>query len=717
MALAVSPSHCVAERAHHVMTDNLNTILVMSNGTALIGFVGLALFILRGQRVSAAAIQVQHQALFATAVASALWACLVFLYGQSGNPFFYRAASIMDVLRYGGWYFSMLSVLQIKAIRPVRRNRDVSIIAMVALAVTVAGVWLNYQFPADIDTGWQVPKSTLLQALLMPAMALFLLEQLIRNVEEDSRWNLKPLGIGLAGACFFDLYYYADALMYGQIDVQILSVRGLVHALVIPLYALSVARSRDWTRRIKVSNKIVIHTTLLLVVGGYLLLLAGMGYLVRLVGGDWGQALQLTVLFAALVLLLVLVFSGAMRARIRVWVGKHFFRYRYDYREEWLKFTRALSEHTTPEGLAEQIIRELADMVESPAGSLWIRDLSARNYRQFAVWNMARIDIREAREASLCRFLGERKWVINLDEMKQNGTLYEGLCLPEWLPAQKDAWLIVPLGVGNELIGFLILARARARLDVNWEVNDLLKTAGSQAAGHLAQLLALEALLETKKFETFNRMSAFVVHDLKNIVAQLSLMLNNAARHRDNPEFQQDMLATVEHALSRMRRLMGQLQEEGVRQTVLLGVDLRALFGRIQAVKRKFGREIDLKVHDEVVVQGDAERLERVFGHLIQNALDATEQNKGKVEVKVSAADGKASVEVIDTGCGMTEEFMREQLFKPFQTTKSTGMGIGVYESQQYFHELGGELTARSVLNAGTTMTVRLPLGRTSAPG
>jgi putative PEP-CTERM system histidine kinase len=693
------------------VADRLNVIWNISNGIAFFGFTGFGLFILRQQFLSKVNAQPQHYALFATAMISALWSGCALAYGLTGNPALIEATFLLNVLRYGGWFVSILTVLVGNKNRTVQSGRGFLALALASAAIMISGLFLQYEYPVQTGSaGWQVPRLALIHALSMPVFALFLLEQLIRNVEPDSRWNLKPLSVGLAGACFFDLYLYADALMFGRLDLRILGLSGFINVLVIPLFASSIARSRDWTRRIKVSRKIVIHTTMLLVVGGFLLAMAAMGYLARLVGGDWGEAFRITLIFVTLLALFVLMFSGAMRARIRVWVVKHFFRYRYDYRDEWLKFTQALSAHNTPDRLAEQIIRELAEMVESPAGSLWLRDSSLSGYRQFSVWNMTRIDLSEPKNSAFCTFLESKKWVINLDERGLGTSQIEEFGLPDWLTTQKNAWLVVPLLIGNELIGFLILAHARARFEVNWEVRDLLKTAGSQAAGHLAQLLAVEALLETKKFETFNRMSAFVVHDLKNIVAQLSLMLNNATRHRDNPEFQKDMLETVEHSLGRMRRLMSQLQEGGEKQTVLHGVDLRGLFDRLRTAKQKLGRDVKIEVSGEPMIQGDEERLERIFGHLVQNALDATENNQGVVQLKAMSEAGVVKVEILDSGCGMTEEFIRERLFKPFQTTKSVGMGIGAYEAHQYFRELGGEVSVQSELGAGTSIRISLPV-------
>jgi putative PEP-CTERM system histidine kinase len=262
---------------------------------------------------------------------------------------------------------------------------------------------------------------------------------------------------------------------------------------------------------------------------------------------------------------------------------------------------------------------------------------------------------------------------------------------------------------GNELTGFVVLAASRTATDVNWEVNDLLRTAGSQAATFLAQSLATEALLEARKFEAFNRMSAFVVHDLKNIVTQLSLMVRNAERHRDNPAFQKDMLMTVEHSVQRMNQLMLQLRQGAQPAEALSGIDLAHIIERIRDGKHAQGLEVEIGIGARPIVKGHHERVERVIGHLVQNAIDATARG-GSVRVGLRQEGDQAVVEVMDTGEGMAPEFLQERLFKPFQTTKPGGMGVGAYESAQYVRELGGRINVESEMGVGTTITMLLPV-------
>jgi putative PEP-CTERM system histidine kinase len=354
--------------------------------------------------------------------------------------------------------------------------------------------------------------------------------------------------------------------------------------------------------------------------------------------------------------------------------------------------------------------------VESPGGSLWLRTADGQ-YAQHAHLNAPPSKVVEAGDGPLCQFLETREWVIDLEEFRVRRSHYEGLSLPDWLLAMEGAWLILPLKSGDSLIGFVLLNAPRTPFEINWEVRDLLKTAQRQAASYLARMQAAEALLEARKFDSFNRMSAFVVHDLKNLVAQLALMLRNAERHRDNPEFQQDMLETVAHVESRMRALMLQLQDKSPIEPPR-PVDLKALVERIHMLKRSASPLLSLQcaVSAEASVMAHAERLERVLGHLVQNALDATAQG-GKVDLALhDAGEDFIAFEVADTGCGMSPGFIRERLARPFQSTKEGGMGLGVYETSQYIRELGGTVVYESEEARGTRVIVRLPRWQRATP-
>ena len=645
--------------------------------------------------------------LFLAVTFSSVWGWLFLAFLFTGETGYLFLGDLADVIRYGCWYAFLLLLLRVPTTGKLPQGIDWIVPAAVLLLVfgvvarTAAALGIGH-----FGDPWRL---ILFSSMALPVLALVLIEQLFRNVSEDSRWNVKPLCLGLAGASLFDVYVYSQAVLFNRLDGDAVSIRGAVHTLMVPLLLLASARRGDWIAKIQVSRKAAFHSLTLLIAGLYLIFVSGVGYYVRYFGGEWGRALQLGLVFFGLLLLIILAFSGAVRAKLRVFFGKHLFRYRYDYREEWLRFTKTLSGQNSPQETGQQVVRGLADLLESPGGALWMKNRGEFSFSQTARWNLAQSEIKEDVTSALCQFMASSGWVINLEEYRSFPRRYGSLTLPLWLQNIEQAWLIVPLTVGVDMIGFVVLARARARLDVNWEVNDLLKTASRQAASFLAQMQATEALLEVRKFDAFNRMSAFVVHDLKNIVTQLSLMLKNAQRHSQNPEFQQDMLMTVENSLDRMRQLMLQLREGATPPGTAVGVDLCEIIGRIAAVAAGRGRTLEVDLVDRVGTRGHAERLERIIGHVVQNAFDAT-GSSGTVCITLERQGGQARIEVIDTGFGMTQEFIRDRLFKPFQTTKQAGMGIGAYESFHYVQELGGKIEVDSELNVGTKVTILLPV-------
>ena len=616
----------------------------------------------------------------------------------------------LDQARYGAWLGFLLWLLG--------PGRDRTGVAPRALPSGAWLAWLGLMLLAAGINLWsgvttaerrQVFQFVGASHLAWAVTGLLLVEQVFRNQADATRWAAKPLCLGLGGLFAFDVYLYAQVLMFGAIDEDALAARALVHALAVPLLLVASRRHRQWITKVQVSQTAAFYSLSLLLIGVYLLLIAGAGYYIRYFGGSWGGALQVAALFAALLLLMVLMLSGAMRASLRVFLGKNFFRYRYDYRREWLRFTEMLSTKVSPQEVGGLVVRGLADMVECSAGALWIRSLGDDRLVQLSCWNLPPSSHAEATDSELCRFMSEQAWIVDLATCRDDPRVAAAQGVPAALLAIDSAWLLVPLMVGEELTGFVLLAKQRTQVDLNWEVRDLLKTAARQAAGFLAQMHATEALLEARKFDAFNRMSAFVVHDLKNIITQLSLMMKNAERHRDKPEFQQDMLITVDNSLDKMRQMMLQLRE-GERPTgSVSGVDLSPLLRRIADQAQQRGRVLALELSDRIATRGHEQRLERVIGHVVQNALDATPA-EGRVSVRLQQTAGRCQVTVTDTGCGMSQEFIQTRLFRPFSTTKSHGMGIGSYESFQYIKELGGSIDVKSEQGQGTVVTILLPL-------
>ncbi len=644
----------------------------------------------------------------ALALACALSTAWCAMLGWQATPVgaLHAGAEVLEVLRSAGWTFFLMSLAG------DYRNHDASaLLGLKTSAWGIAGFYLLFLIAAATGLGAAGPADAI---GLLPVTAhvggavlgMLLVEQLYRNKPPQERWAMKFICLGVGAMFAYDFYLYSDSMLFQQINPDIWAARGVVNALTVPLIAISMGRSASWSTELVVSRRVMFHSVALFGSAIYLLAMGSAGYYLRYVGGSWGTVMQVAFLVGAVILLVVILFSGTFRAWLKVFISKHFYSYNYDYREEWLGLTRTLSE--SGPGLGERTIQAVAALVESPGGALWLQR-EAGTCEPVAAWNLPLPTVGEPDDSPFCRFLALKQWVVDLDEMRADPEKYDQVAMPAWLEGFARAWLLVPLILQGRLYGFMLLTQPRSNLVLNWEVIDLLKIAASQAASYLAQEDAANALMVARQFESFNRMSTFVVHDLKNLVSQLSLLIPNAEKHRNNPEFQRDMLDTVNHSVQKMKLLLQKLgRSDAPEQPVGLVID--QVVRQALALKDAFEPHPVLEVVDGgLKVLADHDRLERVLGHLIQNAIEATPKD-GRVTIRVLRRGAAVHIVITDTGEGMSEEFMRERLFKPFESTKSAGMGIGVFESREYINELGGALEVQSTPGAGTTFNAILPL-------
>lgn len=558
---------------------------------------------------------------------------------------------------------------------------------------------------------WPGRLSGLLAYVLIPnLMAIFgmvLVEQFYRNARPQERWGIKFLCLALGSLFAYDFYLYSEAMLFSGVSPDTWAARGAVNALLVPLLWISLRRRPD-NRPLAISHRMAFHSVALVGAGIYLMLMAAAGYYLRIVGGDWGTMLQTVFLFGTIALLLVTVFSGVARARLRVFLSKHFFHYRYDYREEWLRFTAQLTAGDPGARVHERSLEAMAGLVESPAAALWMKQDDG-HFRRTAHWNWSELNGQFASDHPFAKFLETSHWVLDLHECEDQPELLGDAAPPAWLAGDPRAWLVIPLFWHESLLGIMVLADSLGKVAFDWEVSDLLKTAARQATAHLAQARAAEALTVARQFESFNRAAAFVVHDIKNLVAQLSLLLANAERHKHKPEFQEDMLATIESSVARMNRMLIKLRDkpDASSSSEVVLVDL---LDEVIRSKSAFSLKPTLDIlAPELRVRAEREKLTRVVGHIVQNAIEATPYT-GKVGVTLNRRDSWAEIVVADTGAGMDDAFIRDRLFRPFDSTKGTGMGIGAYECKSYVQELGGDITVDSLPGQGSRFTLRFPL-------
>jgi putative PEP-CTERM system histidine kinase len=548
--------------------------------------------------------------------------------------------------------------------------------------------------------------------------ALILVEQLFRNATTAGRYALKYFAIAMGVVFAYDLYLYSQAQLVKAVEASSWDARGVINGLAVPLIAIAARRNPQWSLNVFVSRQVVFYSTTFLAVGIYLLVMALGGYLIRLYGGTWGRIAQIVFFAGAGIVLASLLASGSLRRRLRVFLSKHFYRNKYDYRVEWLRFIETLSAPEPGVGVRDNAVRAMAQIVSSRSGTLLMLNQAGDAYLSVAGWpngeTARRDDAMLSVDDELVAFMKRSQWVIDLDELRRTPDVYQNVEMASFLRARDALRLAVPLLQHNDMIGIVLLERPPEPFELTYEDRDLLKTVGRHVATHLAQHEADRRLAESRQFEAYHRLTAFVMHDLKNLAAQLSLLVANAEKHRRNPDFVDDAISTIANSTGRMQRLIEQLQRREVQapnRTVALGDVAR------QACERTRVRRPAPSCHvsgDDPSVQADPERLLMMVEHLIRNAQDACHED-GRVSVTVDSGDRWVDLCVEDDGSGMDAAFVRDRLFRPFDTTKgSKGMGIGAYQVREYVTSLGGRVEVASEPGSGTRIALRLP--RATAP-
>jgi putative PEP-CTERM system histidine kinase len=313
-------------------------------------------------------------------------------------------------------------------------------------------------------------------------------------------------------------------------------------------------------------------------------------------------------------------------------------------------------------------------------------------------------------DASFWSEVEARGRIIELDALRlgYGPQADRALPVPQWMLDEPAAWAGIPLIHHDRLVGIVLLTAPEYRRPLDWEDFDLLRSAGRQAASSLAEAHGQEALSNAQRFEEFNRRFAFILHDVKNLVSQLSLVARNAERHADNPEFRADMVATLQSSVGKMNDLLARLSPRSSSRVQRIEAQpLRPVIAAAIATKRG---EHDVKLLGDANLwaEFDGPALEQALGHLIQNAVESC-STASPVSVRVAARDGTVSISVADKGVGMDADFVRHQLFQPFASTKPGGFGIGAFEARALIAAMGGQLGVDSRPGKGTTFTILLP--------
>jgi putative PEP-CTERM system histidine kinase len=579
---------------------------------------------------------------------------------------------------------------------------------VIGLQLTLAGV--TPQYAGNYVLHEALVSTSQVIGLTIAAGSLVLVHNLYGQAAHESRWGIRLPMIALAGMWAYDLHLYTVGwLTRGPVD-DLYAMRGAILSMLVPLFALASRRNARW--RMQLSRAATFQSLSLIAILGYLILMMTASRALEVVGGNWVRIGQVGLVFAITVAAVILLPSGRMRAWSRVIVAKHFFEHRYDYREEWLRFTRTVGGDAP---LGERIIKAIADIAESPSGLLLVPEGGRLSVA--ARWNW-RDDLPEASsdDAALIGFLEKSGHVVDFTGLRLGmlRTDEAEVRIPAPLAGLDGLWAGVPLIHGDRLVGLVLLEHPLVRRPLDWEDFDLFRTVGIQAASYLAEAHTQDALADARRFDEFNRRFAFIIHDIKNLVSQLSLVVRNAERHADKPEFREDMIATLHSSVKKMNDLLARLHRGGgnVEAEPVRAVPLRQAVAAVAEVKRRV-HPVEVEGDPAVAAVADPARLEQALAHLVQNAIDASPSG-AVVRMICGRRDGEAAIEIVDRGQGMSADFIRTRLFQPFASTKENGFGVGAFEARSLVAAMGGRIEVDSREGEGSRFILFLPLGVTS---
>ena len=643
-----------------------------------------------------------HSSLVLAALGSTLWHLSIAMNYQ-GYTLGKGNLLILETGRYALWIIAMLYSLKFSIVEALPEKLNKLTVTFCTVAFSAA-LLLKY-------SGHPLSENTLTviwSGLIMAIAGFVAVEQLYKNASDLRLIKLWALVIG--GIFIYDIYLFAYSLIFNQINLQLWQARGAVNgaAALLLLAGSPFLIANKQRAKLTLSRPVAFYTTSITVAGGFLALMAVSGYYVQLYGGNWGSVIQIVVLFVALVLVSTAFASSTIRARMRVVVNKNFFRHKYDYRMEWLRLINYLSRAADSQDFYLRAISAVASIFKSPRGILWV--VQRERLVPVSTRNM---DVPEnyqhdSTAGPFYQALREHEWVYS-NSAPANKKLHKLVrLLPPCLAQIPDLWLVLPLLTEQNLVGIMILTKPQHDSVLSWEDLDLLKTVGRQVASYIDRHQSAEQVAESKQLDAFNKLTAFVMHDLKNLIAQQALVVDNAVKHKDNPAFIEDAIKTIDNSVGRMSNLLRKLQRDETQNVIKLSLSKILVEATRKCGDTKPVPSLRLEDND-IRVNADPDTLVMIVTHIIKNAQEASDEN-GFVDVTLRREGDSATLIVEDNGEGMDTQFIRDRLFKPFVTTKSgKGMGIGVYQTNEFLKAMGGSMTVESTPGKGSCFTLSMP--------
>jgi putative PEP-CTERM system histidine kinase len=530
------------------------------------------------------------------------------------------------------------------------------------------------------------------------------LEAALRVARRDARSRIKYLVLGLGGLLLGRFYFLSRVALFNVEMASYLVTTAAI--LLIGNIAIAVSMARDRLGvELTVSRRVLYRSVVVGTLGVYLLAVGLLGWVLNQLGVAEELFLGSIAVFVSALGLAAVLLSEAVRWRVKRFVARNFYRSKYDYREQWASFTKRLGSRVSVDELAPQLLGAVVEAVGATAGMLCLKDKNGR-YQATTAVGTPRLVTHLAEDHPALAALPARRALIVLE----NGAA-DALLAPPAARTFAEGSVIVPLLWGDELTGVLLIGPEQTGAPYTSEDFELMETVGEQAAGVIVSARLSESVAQSREFEAFHRLTSFVIHDLKNSISALSMLSENALKNFDDPEFQHDVLKTVAKTVDRMKTLLGRLS--WARQAAALRIEPVDLAVLVMDAARPLARSDRIALIKDLAptpISADVEALSKVIQNLITNAVQAIDGN-GTVTLTTFAEGGRAVFSITDTGCGMSEDFVRNSLFTPFRSTKNGGWGIGLYHAKELVEAHGGSMDVSSKEGAGTTIRMTIPIG------
>ena len=543
------------------------------------------------------------------------------------------------------------------------------------------------------------------------------LERTFRNSIGRMRWQIKFMILGIGSIFAVRIYTASQTLLFHSLNISLELVNDGALIIAGILITRSLFRTRTYNVDFYPSQTFLYNSVTVLLVGAYLLIVGILAKFALYFNGGEHIPFRAFFVLAAFIGLFTLFLSDRLRKRMRRFISRHFNRPLYDYRKEWMNFTESTSTLTEINDLCTIVTAMISKTFEMLSVSVWIFDDAGENLRLcgstvFSGGERDETGSIEKEMAEFTRILQSTHPPADCDYTKDElPGGFEGL--GDNFFEKAHIQYCVPLTAGNRFLGVITLSHRVGEEALTVEDFDLLKTIVSQVAANLLNLMLSERLRKAREMEAFQTMSAFFVHDLKNLASKLSLTMQNIPVHFDNPEFRKDALKTISHSLAKMNMMSSRLTSLSQK------LELQLVDTDIDEVVTNTLSGLDVSIREKLVqkpgtvpkVAMDPEQIQKVLLNLILNAHEAIgDMDDGEIVITSGREGNDAFLSVRDNGCGMSKEFIEKSLFHPFQTTKTQGMGIGLYHSKTIIDAHSGKIEVESKEGNGSEFKVLLPL-------